>query len=290
MASVAAENLEAQEAWNGVLFDRFVAYRHLVVEGIAPHGGEAIRIHPPAPGDRVLDVGCGFGDSTRLLAGLVGPDSAPLGVDVAPRFVEAARAEAEACGTPNVRYEVCDVEAARFDERFDYAFARFGTMFFANPVAALRNVREALEPGGRLVCVVWRRKLDNPWMHVAEEVVKPLVDVPDETDEPRCGPGPFSQANADTLSGQLLSAGFAGIELRRCDLPIRIGRTLDEAVEFNLALGPAAEAVRLAGEEAADIRPRLEELLRDALSRFETPDGLFVGSSSWIVAARAPAR
>ena len=287
--TLAAANAEALEAWNGVLYDRFVVYRHLVVAGIAAHGDEAIRVEPPRPGDRVLDVGCGFGDSTRQLADSVGPEGFALGVDVAPRFVEAARTEAVAAGVLNARFEVADVEVAEFPERFDYAFARFGTMFFANPVAAFRNVRHALEPGSRFVCVVWRRKLDNPWLHVAEEIVKPLIDEPEETDEARCGPGPFSQANADTLSGQLLSAGFGEVTLRRSDLPIRIGRDLDEAVAFNLAIGPAAEAVRLAGDDAAAIRPRLEELLRDALARFQTHDGLRAASSSWIVTSRVPA-
>ncbi len=288
MTLVADANAEALEAWNGVLYDRFVAYRHLIVAGIAAHGDEAIRIDPPKPRDRVLDVGCGFGDSTTQLADTVGPESFALGVDVAPRFIETARAEAAAARVLNARFEVADVEVAEFPETFDYAFARFGTMFFANPVAAFRNVRRALEPGSRFVCVVWRRKLDNPWLHVAEEIVKPLIEEPEETDEARCGPGPFSQANADTLSGQLLSAGFCEITFRRSDLPMRIGRDLDEAVAFNLAIGPAAEAVRLAGEDAATVRPRLEELLRHALARFETPDGLTAASSTWIVTSRVP--
>jgi SAM-dependent methyltransferase len=285
---VAAANAEALEAWNGVLYDRFVAYRHLVVAGIAAHGDEAIRIEPPERSDRVLDIGCGFGDSTRQLAEIVGPEGRAVGVDVAPRFVATARAEARAAGVSNARFEVADVEVTEFAETFDYAFARFGTMFFANPVAAFRNVRRALEPGSRFVCVVWRRKLDNPWLHVAEQVVKPLVDEPEETDEARCGPGPFSQANADTLSGQLLSAGFGEITFRRSDLPIRLGSDLDEAVAFNLAIGPAAEAVRLAGDDAAAALPRLEELLRDALARFQTADGLKAASSTWIATSRVP--
>lgn len=289
MTLVAPANAEALEAWNGVLYDRFVTYRHLVVAGIAAHGDEAIRLEPPEPGDRVLDIGCGFGDSTRQLAEIAGPGSFALGVDVAPRFVETARTEAAAAGVSNARFEVADVELAEFPERFDYAFARFGTMFFANPVAAFRNVRSALGPGSRFVCVVWRRKPDNPWLHVAEEIVKPLVDAQEDTDEARCGPGPFSQANADTLSGQLLSAGFSEITFRRSDLPIRIGRDLEEAVAFNLAIGPAAEAVRLAGDDAAAVRPQLEALLRDALARFQTHDGLRAASSTWIVSSRVPA-
>jgi SAM-dependent methyltransferase len=179
------------------------------------------------------------------------------------------------------------VQVSRFDETFDYAFARFGTMFFDNPVPALRNVREALTPRGRLCIVVWRRKVDNPWMHVAENIVKPLIEVPEETDEPRCGPGPFSMADADTVSGQLKSAGFTDIALQRFDNPIKLGDTLDQAIEVNLALGPAAEVVRLAGEEAEKVRPHLEELLREGLAQFETPDGVIGQSSTWIVTARS---
>ena len=282
------ENLESQEAWNGVLFDRFVQYRNVVVEGLAPHGTEAIRTDPPAVGDRVLDIGCGFGDASQELAAAVGPTGSVLGVDIAPNFIETARAEAAAAGVGNVRFEVHDVQATRFEDTFDYAFSRFGTMFFDNPVPALRNVRQALKPGGRLCIVVWRRKVDNPWMYEAEKVVKPLVPEPEETDEPRCGPGPFSMADADTTSGQLKSAGFVDIALRRHDQPIRTGKTLDEAVEVNLALGPAAEAVRLAGDQAAAIRPQLEELLRRALAPFETPDGIVAQASTWIVTARVP--
>ena len=87
-----------------------------------------------------------------------------------------------------MRFEIVDVQAAQFDETFDYAFSRFGTMFFASPVAALRNVRRALVPGAPLCIVVWRQKLDNPWIHRAEQVVKPLIEVPEETDEPAVGP------------------------------------------------------------------------------------------------------
>jgi SAM-dependent methyltransferase len=282
MTNVLPENEEAQRAWDGVLFDRFLRFRHLIV-ALAQHGHVAMQAFPPVVGARVVDVGCGFGDSTNDLGVLVGPDGSALGVDISPRFVELARAEAG----PNVRFEAMDVQAAAFDETFDYAFSRFGTMFFASPVAALRTIHASLEPGGRLVSVVWRKREDNPWMYVAEQVVKPLVDVPEETDEARCGPGPFSMANADTVSTQLQLAGFRNVTLTRCDVPIVIGTDLDEAVEFNLAIGPAAEAVRLAGDDGDAMRPRLAALLRDALAQFETPHGVIAGSSVWVVTALA---
>jgi len=285
VTNVLPENEEAQRAWDGVLFDRFLRYRHLIVTGLAAHGAAAMRRFPPGMGDRVLDVGCGLGDSAAQLAALVRPTGSVLGVDISPRFIDAAREEN--AGVPNVSFEVMDVQASGFDETFDYVFSRFGTMFFASPVVALRNVRRAIVPGGRLVSVVWRRKLDNPWMHRAEEVVTPLVEIPEETGEPRCGPGPFSMANADTVSQILISAGFENIGLHRVDLPYKLGDTLDDAIEFNLALGPAAEAVRLAGTEGDALRPKLTRLLREALAEFETPDGVIASSSVWIVTARA---
>lgn len=288
MERVAAENEEALEAWDGVLFDRFVQFREIVTDGLGAHGEAALAAHRPEPGNRVLDIGCGFGDTSRRIAGLVGDSGSVLGVDVAPRFIKAAREEAERAGLGNVDFLVADVQATSFDGRFDYAFARFGTMFFANPVVAMRNVREALAPGGRLCMVVWRRKLDNDWLHRAEKVVEDYLEEPEESDEPTCGPGPFSMAGADTTSDILLGAGFEGVALRRCDIPIRIGRDLDHAVEFVMSLGPAGEVIRLAGDEAETIKPTIERALREALAEFEGPDGVIADASTWIVSANAP--
>lgn len=289
MEPVAADNEEALEAWDGVLFDRFVKFREIVTVGLGAHGEAALAAHPPQPGNRVLDIGCGFGDTSLRIAGLVGDSGSVLGVDVAPRFIETAQKEAEQADVDNVSFAVRDVQVTEFDDRFDYAFARFGTMFFANPVAAMRNVRQALVPGGRLCVVVWRRKLDNDWLHRAETVVDEYVEEPEETDEPTCGPGPFSMANADTVSDILLNAGFTEIELRRCDIPILIGRNLDHAVEFATAIGPAGEVIRLAGDEAEKIRPQIEAALREGLAEFDGPDGVVADASTWIVSATAPA-
>jgi SAM-dependent methyltransferase len=289
MAGVAATNEEAVEAWNGVLFDRFVQYRHLVSAGLGAHGEEALRLHPPAGGERVLDIGCGFGETTRRIAGLVGPEGSVLGLDAAERFVAMARQEAERDGVANASFAVGDLQVTEFEQRFDYAFSRMGTMFFANPVPAMRNAREALVPGGRLCMVVWRRKLENEWVRRPESVVEKFVEEPEESDEPTCGPGPFSMGDADVTSQILLGAGFEEVSLRRCDLPIETGRDLDEAVDFAMALGPAGEVIRLAGAEAERIRPEIAAALREALAEFAGPDGVRAPASTWIVSARAPA-
>jgi SAM-dependent methyltransferase len=287
MTSIAPTNEEAAEAWNGVLFDRFVKYRHLVAAGLGAHGEEALQADPPQAGERVLDIGCGFGETTQRIAELVGPEGSVLGFDVAERFVEIAEEEAEA-GPANVSFASGDLQVTEFEQRFDYAFSRMGTMFFANPVPAMRNVRQALVPGGRLCMVVWRRKLENEWVRRSEQVVERFVEEPEESDEPTCGPGPFSMGDADVTSQILLGAGFEQVTLRRCDIPIQIGRDLEEAIAFATALGPAGEVIRLAGEEAERIRPEIEQALREALADFEGPDGVSAPASTWIVSARAP--
>jgi SAM-dependent methyltransferase len=282
-------NDEAIEAWNGVLYDRFVAFRHIVTTGLGAHGEAALSWQPPRPGDRVLDIGCGFGDTAQRIAGLVGPEGSVLGIDAAERFIATARAEAEEAGLDNVRFTVGDVQATTFDERFDYAFSRMGTMFFANPVVALRNVREALEPGGRLCMVVWRRKSENPWLARAEEVVERFVQEDEDSDEPTCGPGPFSMGDADTTTDVLRYAGYEQVTLRRCDIEIVLGADLDEAVEMAMALGPAGEVLRLAGEQAVELRPQIAAALREALTEFVGDGGAVSGpASTWIVSARVP--
>mgnify|MGYP001492404139 CR=1 FL=1 len=282
-------NAEATQAWDGPLYDRFVQFRHLVVDALGRHGEAALALVPPAPGERVLDIGCGFGDTTQRIAELVGPEGEAVGVDVAPRFIEAARREAADAEVENVTFAVRDVQLDALGEDYDLAFSRMGTMFFASPVAALRNVRTALRPGGRLVMVVWRRREDNDWMYRAQTVVEAIVPRNEESDEPTCGPGPFSLSNADTVSEILKFAGFEEISLRRCDLNVLFGRDLDEAIAINLAIGPAGELMRLAGDAAAPLLPRIDAERGAALAELVMDAGVYAPASTWIVSARAPA-
>ena len=282
------ENAEAIEAWDGPLFDRFLRFRHIVTTGLGAHGEEALRLVPPQPGQRVLDIGCGFGDTTQRIAELVGPDGEAVGVDAAPRFIETAREETKEAGISNARFLVADVQTTPFDEQFDLAYSRMGTMFFANPVAALRNVRAALVPGGKLAMAVWRRRTDNDWLYRGQTIVEAIVERPDEYDEPTCGPGPFSMADADTTSDVLTHAGFTEISLRRCDLPILVGRDMDEALDLVMNLGPAGEILRLAGDRAAHLHGEVDAALREGLAEFEGPDGVRAMASTWLVTATAP--
>jgi SAM-dependent methyltransferase len=281
-------NAEASEAWDGPLFDRFVEFKEVLTTGLGAFGTVALERFPPRRGDRVIDLGCGFGDATVEIAEIVGPGGDVLGVDVSPRFVAASKQTAAQAGATNARFAVADIETATLESGFDMAFSRFGTMFFSNPVAALRNVRAALVPGGRLVMVVWRAKVENDFMYRPQQIVERYVTKPDEYDEPTCGPGPFSMAGADTTSGILVAAGFTEIALHRRDMSVEIGRDIDEAVSLVMSLGPAGEILRLAGERAAHLHGEIDAALREGLAEYQERDGVRAPASAWIVTATAP--
>jgi len=280
------------QAWNTILFDKFSRFRHLLTKGLSEHSEELFRRRPFAEGARVLDVGSGFGDTAQRIAQQVGPSGHVTGVDCASNFIELANREAVELGIANAAFRVGDVQTADLGGPYDRVFSRFGTMFFVSPGAALRNMRRALKSGGELTFIVWRRREDNVWLHEAEQLVRQIVPVVshEETNQVHCGPGPFSMAGADLVSDLLKSCGYTRISFERFDTDICIGRTVDEAIEFSMALGPAGEILRLAGDEGVRLRDDVIRALRPALQNFVQDatgrPGVWAPSSTWLVSAR----
>src|SRR5215813_5675009 len=231
----AMEDTPFVQFWNSVLAAKFIRFRHILVGGLTHHSEAVFPSLPVNKGDRVLDVGCGFGDTAIKLARLVGPSGEVIGIDCCDAFLEIAQQDTEAAGLKNVHYMRGDAEIALPAENFDFVFARFGTMFFANPVAGLRNMRRALKPGGRMTHIVWRDRADNPWLSMAKNVV--LQFLPPPGDEAQtCGPGPFSMSDEATVRMMMLSAGYVEIKFRRVDAPVLIGRDVADAIAFQLAI------------------------------------------------------
>lgn len=277
------------EAWNTVLFEKFCRFRHVLTHGLSDHGDELLRRRLFPVGARVLDVGCGFGDTTQQIAKQVAPGGSAVGVDCAPNFVAMAQREASTAGVSNTSFIVADVQRDDLGGPYDHAFSRFGTMFFNMPVAALRNIATSLTPNGTLAMVVWRKREDNSWVHDAELCVKEIVPQVshEETDEVHCGPGPFSMAGADMVSDMLGAAGFDHVAFERYDTNICIGQSLQDAIEFAMALGPAGEIIRLAGDEGTKRKDQVIKALQQVLSPRARGDGsIWAGSSSWLITAR----
>lgn len=283
------DNDEVMRAWNGVLFDKFVRFKHLLTVGLSSHGDVVLARRPPEPRSRVLDIGCGFGDMTAQLARALAPtDGQAIGVDVAQNFVDASTRDAAEAGLKNASFFRADVQIDDLRGPYDAAYARFGMQFFNSPVAALRNIKRSLKPGASLIFVTWRKREDNPWLHVPELTVRNFIKEEEETaDEPTCGPGPFSMRGPDLVSDQLKAAGFGQIGFERNDVDICIGRDIDEAIAFAMALGPAGEIMRLAGDLGRAREPEVMAALREALTPFLTSKGVWAPSSTWVITARA---
>ena len=276
------------EFWNEVLAPKFIRFKHILVGGLTQHSAAVFPSLPVRAGDRVLDVGCGFGDTAIKLARLVGPDGEVVGVDCCDAFLDFARKDVAARNLTNISFIRGDAEIALPDNQFDFVFARFGTMFFANPVAGLRNMRKALRPGGRMVHIVWRNRADNPWLSMAKDVVLRFLPEPGD-DAQTCGPGPFSMSNEETVRTMMEAAGYDNIELRRVDAPVLVGNDVQDAVDFQLAIGPAGEVFREAGTDAEDKRDQIEAALATAINQQSmAADGIVMDSSSWVISATNP--
>ncbi len=276
------------EFWNEVLAPKFIRFKHILVDGLTLHSEAVFPALPVREGDRVLDVGCGFGDTAMKLARLVGPSGEVVGLDCCDVFLDYANKDAEAKGLGNVSFMRGDAEIALPSEGFDFVFARFGTMFFANPVAGLRNMRKALRPGGQMVHIVWRERADNPWLSMAKDVVLEFLPQPG-ADALTCGPGPFSMSDEDTVRAMMHAAGYDNIEFRRVDAPVLVGKDVNDAIAFQLAIGPAGEVFREAGEEAEEKRDQIEAAMAKAINQQKnSTEGIVMDSSSWVISASNP--
>jgi ubiquinone/menaquinone biosynthesis C-methylase UbiE len=281
------ENTEFVDFWNEILVPKFIKYRHILVVGLTHHSEKIFPTLKVKEGDKVVDVGCGFGDTAIEFGKIVGDEGSVLAIDCCDAFLEYGRKDAKAEGVENVTFTDADVQSYPFKADNDFCFSRFGTQFFENPVAGLRSMRSSLKPGGIMTMIVWRTVADNPWLGMPKEVV--LKILPPAGDDGRtCGPGPFSMADQDMVTKQLEIAGYTDIKFERVDAPLMVGNSLDDAINFQLAVGPAGEVYREAGELAVEKHDEIVAALKVELCKHETPDGIFLDSSSWVISARNP--
>jgi len=285
----AGPNAEYVECWNDVLTPKWVRFRHLLSGNGQVHSDLAYPSLDVRAGQRALDVACGFGENTLELAERVGKSGSALGIDCTRAFVEIARREARVAGAHNVAYQLGDIERAELaPHSFDVAVSRFGIMYCASPVRALRAIGRALVPGGRLGLIAWRRIADNQCWELAERIALRHLPRPG-AEAQTCGPGPFSMADRETNLRILAAAGFEHASATRLDAELCVGRTLEEAIEYQMMVGPAGYVIREAGERGARALPRIRGELEQALRAHQRSDGsVWLGSSTWFLHARTP--
>jgi len=278
-------NTDQKTYWNEQAGPIWVSQQERLDRQIGPHGDRAIARLAPAPGERVLDLGCGCGASSLELARRVAPGGRVLGLDLSEPMLGRARERAAAAGLANVAFRVADVQSSPLEAgAFDAAFSRFGVMFFADPVAAFRNVRSALRPGGRLVFACWRPVKENPWVLVPMAAAAPLLTLPPPP--PEGAPGPFAFGDAARVRGILEAAGFEAIAIEPVDLMMTPGGgDPEEAADTFLQVGPLASALREMGADAA-LRDRVRAAVRKSFEPHRRGGRVELGSAIWLVEAR----
>jgi SAM-dependent methyltransferase len=276
-------NRDQASYWNDRAGPCWVAMEQNLDAQLAPFGIAVMDRLALARGERALDVGCGAGATSLALAERVAPGQV-VGVDISAPLLERARQRAAA--VPNLSFELADAQTFAFPPGvYDVIFSRFGVMFFADPVGALRNLRTSLKAGGRLGFVCWRAMRENPSFTLPLEAGLRFVREPPEPPPPNA-PGPFAFADADRLRAILHDAGYQGIEIAPLDVDIVFGGRDDfeGAVELAMQVGPMS---RLLPTIEASEHERVRAAIRDALAPHHGPTGVRLPSATWIVTASA---
>jgi SAM-dependent methyltransferase len=271
--STRAQWENAAEAW-----DR---WGPLLARWLGPATEAMLDMAAVGPGSRVLDVAAGAGEQTLVAARRVGARGHVLATDISPAILRHARLAAEQAGLLNV--DTLELDGERHDllprASFDAAVSRVGLIYFPDQQRALAGIRHALKPGGRFAAVVYSTAERNPFFAVPVGIIRRRAQLP----PPLPGqPGPFSLGAEGVLAKTLEQAGFRDVEVRRVDSPVRLP-TAAECVRFERESFGALHQM-LAGlseDERADTWTEIEQ----ALARFETEAGGFVGPCEMLVGA-----
>jgi SAM-dependent methyltransferase len=231
MAIITANDVQRRN-WNEIAGPKWIRNEALLEASHAAIGDLLLDQAAPQAGEAALEIGCGTGTLLTRLAELVGPAGHAAGVDISATMLEVARARVPA----RVHLTELDVQIDPLGGPYDLAMSRFGVMFFDDPVAALRNVRAALRPGGRLCFVCWASLEQNPHWRDALAITVRHLGPPEPADAD--APGPFAFADPDRVLGLLSAAGFGQVTLRTEHPALGVSGVVD-AVEIAVAMGPA---------------------------------------------------
>jgi SAM-dependent methyltransferase len=276
-------NVEQAEAWDGPDGEFWAAHQARFDTMISPQHEQLMAAAAIVSGERVLDIGCGNGLTSRDAARAAGEQGEVLGVDLSGPMLALATQLAKDEGLANVRFEQGDAQVYPFpNDAFDVVLSRFGVMFFADPVAAFTNIASAVRPGGRLGMAVWGPVPDNEWVTALRDAVALGRVLPAP---PPGAPGPFSMADQDHSRGVLTDAGFTDIAFARSEHVFHVGTDTDDAFGFMSQLNVLQMMMEDLDEPA---KAQAFENLRAAIAAHESPDGVVFRSAAWMMTARKP--
>lgn len=249
---------------------------------LAPVGEAMLDAARLRPGERVLDVGCGFGTSTLQAAERVAPSGRVVGVDIAAAMLQPARQRIASAGVDNVELLQGDAQAYPFETgSFDVVISRFGMMFFEDSRVAFTNLARALHAGGRLVFVCPQDPLKNQWVAVALGAATAALGRAPDLGAPGA-PGPFALADGDRLTQVLTDSGFRDVRLETLTRPFRIGRTVGDAVGFILSLPQSKQLFAGAPQEIVDAAATA---LHAGFAPYARQQGVMMDARAWLVTA-----
>ncbi|MFZ5890816.1 MAG: class I SAM-dependent methyltransferase [Myxococcota bacterium] len=253
---------------------------------LAPFGRAALDCLALRPGQSVVDVGCGTGQTLLDLAAQVGRNGRVLGIDVSEVMVERARQRVAQSRRKNIEVALSDAEQHAFaPASWDAVFSRFGIMFFDDTRAACENLVSALREGGRLAFVCWQSLEKNPWALLPLTAVREALRIDSLPDFlTPCRPGPFRFEDPEPLSEALVLAGCRTVEVRALELRVQVGgaETLDQAVAYSMQVGPGA---RLLADSEPPQREAAAVAVRRALAPLCSERGVWGDAAAWLISA-----
>ncbi|MEV7194289.1 class I SAM-dependent methyltransferase [Streptomyces sp. NPDC093510] len=275
-------NTEQAQAWNGYEGEHWARNQDRWDAVNAGFNSPLLDAACLAVDDRVLDVGCGAGQTTRLAARRASGGRV-LGLDLSAPMLARARDTARREGLANISFEHGDAQVHELDPAaYDVAISRYGVLFFADPVAGFGNIGRALRPGGRAAFICGAYPEDNEWLQAFAEL-RDLLPV-GGFGAPG-GPGMFSLADADRTCGILAAAGFEHIEATRVEAYGTWGRDAADAADFLLDSGPGRH---LTAQVPPETRNRAHHRLTETLRPHEASSTLRLRSTALLLTATRP--
>ena len=267
--------------WNGPIGEKWAKYQNEMDRTLADSAEAVLKLADAQPGERALDIGCGSGGTSLLLAEAVGPGGQVTGVDVSQPMLTLARTRTHA---KNIQFLEADAAAYPFQPEFDLIFSRFGVMFFVDPIAAFANIRRAADRSARLAFICWRAVAENEWASLPYSIAKPML--PEQPSADPNAPGPFAFADQTRLRGILETAGFSSVRIEPFQGYMNLGHAPAEAAfQSTNLMGPTSRALRNADEET---RTRVMDAITAALAKIETRGAeIRLRTACWLVSARA---